>query len=326
MAAPVYVLTDIGESVVTPRWALMSKEDGGLGMKPTTAHVYGEVVRASIGSPGNALSCTVQSLCTFLGCAERSVRSALKELEEGSYIVRVGQRKNRQGKSSACWRVVEERYYEARLTFEGHWQDEIIAAKAEGRQILSSCGEPVDYKTALMFAGGDVRDLRDDVDELFELLWARTDNRNAKQACASAFRRLVREGHDPGDVLAAWEEAQEQARRAGRPESKMPNFARWALGTAAGVVCAEAMLSRVRSEKGTKERKAAYAAMVAEDYGGAGRLDERLRALVERAAEDGEAASAALAAPLRDVLDGLLDEYMAGQKEAPDRPRPVRRE
>lgn len=326
MAAPVYVLTDIGESVVTPRWALMSAEDGGLGMKPTTAHVYGEVVRASIGSPGNALSCTVQSLCTYLGCSERSVRSALKELEEGSFIVRVGQRKNRQGMSSACWRVVEERYYESRLAFEEHWQGEIIAAKAEGRQILSSCGEPVDYKTALMFAGGDVRDLRDDVDELFELLWLRTDNKNSKDACASAFRRLVREGHDPDDVLAAWEGVQEQARRAGRPESKMPNFARWALGTAAGVEGAEAMLSRARAAKGAKARKEAYEAMVAEDYGGAGRLDERLRALVERAAEDGEAAPAALVAPLRDVLEGLLDEYMAQEASAPDRPEPVRRE
>lgn len=326
MAAPVYVLTDIGESVVTPRWALMAEEDGGLGMKPTTAHVYGEVVRASIGSPTNALSCTVQSLCTYLGCSERSVRSALKELEEGSFIVRVGQRKNRQGMSSACWRVVEERYYESRLVFEGHWQDEIISAKAEGRQILSSCGEPVDYKTALMFAGGDVRNLRDDADEAFALLWLKSDNKNSKEACASAFRRLVRDGHDPDDVLAAWEEAQEQARRAGRPESKMPNFARWALGTAAGVESAEAMLSRVRAEKGAKERRAAYEAMVAEDYGGAGRLDERLRALIERAAEDDEAAPTALLAPLRDVLDGLLDEYMGREKEAPDRPEPVRRE
>ncbi len=285
------------------KWMPMAQEHGGMGLTGNSAYVYAEIVFWS-RRPGTSYEGSLEVLSRDVGISKAATRKILSELEKRGLIVATGERKNEHGRPSTTWAYVPEAYYQAAIDYREFWTAAIADAVRKGAKLLDMFGNRVDAKTALMRLSADVSEIYDEIDKDFDALWAQTVNQNTEIAARSQYRLLRNEGFGAGEIKDVWKRLQDRLLADGRPPSKMPNFAKWATGAAAGVPAARAALALARAAKAAATPAKAAAdedalaaraearndveAMIEEDYAGAKAIAEEIDALKGREAAPDE--------------------------------------
>lgn len=162
--------------------------------------------------------------------------------------------------------------------------------------------------------GQDGRKRMERQDDALSRLKAMSVNGNSLYRADAPFRALVAEGHDPSEVVLAWERRQAALKAQGRADRYFPALPKWLDGTASGC-SARADVAALREETA---RRAAAAARAAREREQATEEEARAKALErDEAYRDAHAEVSRLgAAMMRAAIFGSPDDGLRSAFDA----------